>query len=124
MLTFHLLETGSVPFFVIVSGNVIRLLDAGLAPHSSLAVCLSWKEMVLLLDSLSAVSPKLLVYRDSIYTFPDPWQAEPCPPYEVPEAVTLSASSQGKLWTMVWSPKDDEYTARDAVPGREAALLV
>lgn len=77
-----------------------------------------------LLDSLSAVSPKLLVYGDSIYTSPDPWKADPCPPYEVPEAVTLSANSQGKLWTMIWSPKDDEYAARDAVPGREAALLV
>lgn len=109
---------------MIVPGNVIRSLDAGLALHSSLAVCLSWREMVFLLDSLSAVSPKLLVYGDSIYTFPDPWQADPCPPYEVPEAVTLSANSQGKLWTMIWSPKGDEYAARDAVPGREAALLV
>lgn len=72
MLTFHLLETGSVPFFVIVSGDVIRSLDAGLASHSSLAACLSCRGIVLLLDSLSAVSPKLLVYGDSIYTLPDP----------------------------------------------------
>lgn len=125
MLKSHLLETGAVPSFLVVSGNVIRPLDAGLARtppwqpvftggrrYSSETACLLSLQSFLYMGNEKLLSASCLLLGRLV----------PALPMRFQESVTLSANSQERLRTMALSPGDDEYAARGALPGREAAV--